>query len=229
MSGPDELDKLTEELHAAARNERPSEERKAAILEALVGDGGGSGGSGSKKAFGVLFMVVVLVSLWGWRLFGARTDEVMPLPDPVSTRQVEPPPRVEAPPVEPPPLATPPQLPPPAEPVAVNVPPAPIPDPVRRPPKPVDEVDLLAKEVRLLDSARAALPNEPRRALEVLEQHRREFPRGALTIDAELVRLEAYLRAGDRSRATAVANNLIRSAPQSPVAARARRLLEEIP
>lgn len=228
MSGPDELDKLTEELHAAARNERPSEERKAAILEAVVGDDRGSGGSGSKKAFGVLLMAV-LVGLFGWRLFGARADEVTPLPDPAPTRQVEPPPRVEAPPIEPPRPAPPPEVPPPTEPVAVEVPPAPSPEPVRQPSKPVDEVDLLAKEVQLLDSARAALPNEPRRALEVLEQHRREFPRGALIIDAELVRLEAYLRAGDRARATAVANKLIRSAPQSPVAARARRLLEEIP
>lgn len=228
MSGPDELDKLTEELHAAARNERPSEERKAAILEAVVGDDGGSGGSGSKKAFGVLLMAV-LVGLFGWRLFGARADDVTSLPDPAPTRQVEPPPRVEAPPVEPPRPAPPPEVPPPTEPVAVEVPPAPSPEPVRQPSKPVDEVDLLAKEVQLLDSARAALPNEPRRALEVLEQHRREFPRGALIIDAELVRLEAYLRAGDRSRATTVANKLIRSAPQSPVAARARRLLEEIP
>lgn len=232
MSEPDDLDKLTEELNAAARSERPSDERKAAILEALIGKGGGGGGGGPKR--GIAAIVALLAVLLG--VLGVRS---LLADEPTA-------PIVSTPPVTSGGAVVEPALEPPVAPVVEVKPPPPSPDPppadppppeaaptqeVKRPPaaRPVDELDSLAKEVRLVDAARAALPAAPRQTLALLERHRREFPAGALKVEAELVRVEAHLRAGDRASAKAIVDRITRGAPDGPVAARARRLLEEIP
>jgi hypothetical protein len=234
MSEPDDLDKLTEELNAAARSERPTDERKAAILEAIIGKGGPRGGGGPPKTLAAVVAALVLVLLGGlaWRErsspMGPPSEDPSVIPTTVMATGGG---STAAPLVQPPP---PPARVEPAVPSEVAPeppPPEPPPEVVKRtvPPPVLEEPDALAKEVRLVDAARAELPADPRSALALLERHRREFPKGALRVEAELVRLEAHLRAGERSKAQAIIDRLTRGAPEGPVAARARRLFEEIP
>jgi len=235
MSEPDDLDKLTEELNAAARSERPTDERKAAILEAILRKGGPRGGGGLPKAVGAVLSALVLLLFGGLAWRGLQSTEEAPTTEPrviptsvsptgggSTTAPIVPPP--------PPPDLVEPLTPPEVAPEPPR-PPEPPPEVVKRPvPGPVpEEPDALAKEVRLVDAARASLLGDPRGALALLERHRREFPKGALRVEADLVRLEAHLRAGERSKAQSIVDRLTRGAPEGPVAARARRLFEEIP
>lgn len=227
MSGPDDLDKLTEALHAAARAERPSDARKEEILERVIGKppGGRNGGQRLLGPLVVLALIIGGVTVWQRR--GAT-----PPPEPPATPQVVEPPSAPTPPVAPPepqlaPVNEPVEPPPTTTPISTPAQPAPSDPP--RPRRPVDEPDLLAREVALLDEARAALSTDAKRTLAILEQHRRDFPKGALRVEAELVRIEAHLRTGDRRRAEQIGNRLIKADPTGPVAARARRLLEDQP
>lgn len=229
MSERDDLDKLTEELHAAARAERPSDARKEAILERVLGKSRGGSGGGRRMIGPLVVLALLIGGVAAWRTRGTSSP-VPPERTPVA-------PISEAPRPEPAPVARSDPQPPPAElPAEAARPPddpvaSPQPSPVEppKPRRPVDEPDLLAKEVALLDAARAALSNDPQSTLSILEQHRRDFPKGALRVEADLVRIEALLRAGDRRRAEQIASRLIKTDPTGPVAARARRLLEGQP
>ncbi len=225
MSEPDDLDKLTEELHAAARAERPSDARKEAILERVMATPAGGSGGGRRLIGPLVVLALLIGGLAAWQTRGTPPP-LPPEPHPVESvneapTQLPPPVALPEPPAEPPA-----EEPRPPEPIA-NPPPPPTDTP--KPRRPVDEPDLLAKEVALLDSARAALASDPRSTLSILEQHRRDFPKGALRVEADLVRIEAHLRAGDRRLAEQIGNRLIKADPTGPVAARARRLLEGQP
>jgi hypothetical protein len=84
----------------------------------------------------------------------------------------------------------------------------------------------LMRETAQLDDARSALTRgEARRALNVLDTYARTFPRGVLRPEAEVLRIEALLAAGDRPGAQARADALTRGDPDGPYARRVRRLL----
>lgn len=218
MSGPD-LDKVTKELFDAARSEQPSPARKGAILDEVLREGGGPGGGARPLSrwmkwagFGLLLLLAGLFA------FSQRGEEAVLVP-------VTGPAVVAVPPAVVPPVA-PREVTPPPEPV-IETPPPPV---VSEPPKPPpEEPDLLAAEVRLVDEARGKLLDSPLEALKVLERHRRRFPKGALKVEADLVRVEALLRSGRRDEAGKVSKKLISADPNGPVAARAQRLMESLP
>lgn len=87
----------------------------------------------------------------------------------------------------------------------------------------------LADELALLDQARRAVADgRAATALEVLKTHARKFPRGALRDEAAVLRMEAYVLAGDRDRARTSAEAFLERAPDSPQRARVRSLLERL-
>src|SRR4029077_4348596 len=55
--------------------------------------------------------------------------------------------------------------------------------------------DTLAREIALIDAARANLATAPAPALATLETHRREFPSGQLAAEREFLAVEALLGA----------------------------------
>lgn len=80
----------------------------------------------------------------------------------------------------------------------------------------------LAAELALLDQARAAAPTESLRLLSVYQSR---YPRGALSYEASLLRIETLVRAGRRTEAVTQARALLRAAPNGPAAPRLRKLV----
>jgi RNA polymerase sigma factor (sigma-70 family) len=94
---------------------------------------------------------------------------------------------------------------------------SPIPQPPPSSSPPQD--DSLAREVALLDQARARLA-APADALALLASHAEQFPRGALVDAREAMRAEALCRHGQPAAAAAVVRELRRTHPDSAVARR---------
>jgi hypothetical protein len=85
-------------------------------------------------------------------------------------------------------------------------------------------------ELAMLDQVRAALTaGDPARSLSILERYADRFPHGSMAPEATMLRIEALLKAGDRSAATRFADSFLESEPDSPYAARVRSLLETDP
>jgi hypothetical protein len=83
-----------------------------------------------------------------------------------------------------------------------------------------------ADEVATLDQARTVLGHgDPARALSILDEYARRFPRGALAPEAAVLRIEALVAAGDRAAATRAAQSFLRANPSSPYAQRIESLL----
>jgi TolA-binding protein len=86
--------------------------------------------------------------------------------------------------------------------------------------------DSLAKELSLVDSARAALlRGEPAVALRTLSTYRSQFPRGALQAEATVQRVEALIAIGDRSSASTIGGAFLKRYPESPYSRRIASLL----
>jgi hypothetical protein len=86
----------------------------------------------------------------------------------------------------------------------------------------------LAEEVASLDRVRRAVRGgDGARALADLARHRREFPRGALGVEAAVLEIEALARAGRRAEAVARARVFRAAQPSSPYAARLRAIVPE--
>jgi hypothetical protein len=84
----------------------------------------------------------------------------------------------------------------------------------------------LPAELAMLDHARSATSaGETNRALSILDAYAARFPRGAMAPEAAVLRVEALVKAGDRSGAARFANAFLASAPHSPYAARIQSLL----
>jgi outer membrane protein assembly factor BamD (BamD/ComL family) len=82
-------------------------------------------------------------------------------------------------------------------------------------------------ELAALDEARAAIRNgAARRALALLDDYDRRFPRPELGLEARIVRIEALVAAGDLDRARELADRFLAAHPSSPSAARIRRLVD---
>lgn len=105
------------------------------------------------------------------------------------------------------------------------------PPPSARIPKgvPSPETDSLAEEAALLERARAALTNNPADALALAETHAVRFPRGKLSIEREMVIVDALRRQGRRAEARALGDTLLRRARGSLYEARIQKLLGEQP
>ena len=81
------------------------------------------------------------------------------------------------------------------------------------------------RELDLIVQAREVLTRDPRACLTVLELHAREFPSGQFRIEAEVMRIEATVAAGDRAGADALALAYLAKNPKSPYEARVRSLV----
>jgi len=84
----------------------------------------------------------------------------------------------------------------------------------------------IKRETELIGSAQRALQRgDSQAALAALERYRSEFPAGALGPEARLLEISSLLRAGERSRAEALAGAIILRNPGGQEAAAARALL----
>jgi hypothetical protein len=110
--------------------------------------------------------------------------------------------------------------PPAASPVAAR-------SPVHRPSTvaPVEPAPSVADEARLLRSAREATGTSLERALSLLAEHERKFPRGELREERELFAVDVLVRAGRTDEAVARVERLRRLAPGSPHLVAAERLV----
>lgn len=89
--------------------------------------------------------------------------------------------------------------------------------------------DALARELALLDDARVQVTHEPKTALATLDRHRTAFPRGALKLEADVLRVEALLRLGRRADAMRLATSLEKADREGLVQDRLKRLMEQHP
>ncbi len=90
----------------------------------------------------------------------------------------------------------------------------------RKPSLPADE---LAEETRLLRDADALTRGgQPVRALALLDEHARRFPRGILGEERDVERILSLCAAGRRQEARVSAERFLASRPRSPLAGRVR-------
>ena len=84
----------------------------------------------------------------------------------------------------------------------------------------------LSPQIALLDGARAALAaGDGARAKALASRYELQFPNGAFSQEAEVLRIEAMLAQGDRDGATRAGARFLQSHPSSPHAAHVRELL----
>ena len=85
----------------------------------------------------------------------------------------------------------------------------------------------LASEISLLDRARSALDGgDTNAALAALDEHGAKYDTGALTEEAELLRLEALVQRRQTAAALSQGRAFLAAHPRSPHAGRVRRLME---
>jgi TolA-binding protein len=95
-----------------------------------------------------------------------------------------------------------------------------------RAPRARDQGPDISAELALLDGASRALASgNASIALDVLERYDHEHPRGALRLEAAVLRVEALAASGQTEPATQRASELLRRHPQSPLAPRLRSLI----
>jgi hypothetical protein len=87
-------------------------------------------------------------------------------------------------------------------PVAKAVEPAPEPEaPANAEKRPVKDAVATWDEPQLIERARRALGSDPRRALQLAQEHQRRFPSGALSVEREVIVLDALARSGQSAEA----------------------------
>jgi hypothetical protein len=90
--------------------------------------------------------------------------------------------------------------------------------------------DRLREEADALDAARERLTlGDAVGALAQLDAYQRRFAGGALREEAQLLRIEALVRAGDRAAASAVARHFLKNYPASVHVRRVAALLGGLP
>jgi hypothetical protein len=86
----------------------------------------------------------------------------------------------------------------------------------------------LTRELAALDAARSALAEgDAAGALTLLDAYARGFPRGGLDLEAEVLRIDALAKAGRNGQARRRAQAFLRRHPNSVLASRARRYLDD--
>lgn len=88
-------------------------------------------------------------------------------------------------------------------------------------------VDSLAQEVSLVERARGALGSNPAEALTLTREHAARFPSGQLTMEREIVAIEALGKLGRRGEARSRAEALLKGAHGSLYEDRIRNLIPE--
>jgi outer membrane protein assembly factor BamD (BamD/ComL family) len=84
----------------------------------------------------------------------------------------------------------------------------------------------LREEIRLIDRARAAMRGgAPEQALDELKIYARRFPRGSLSQEAFVLKLEALKMAGQRERAESMARRYLAQHPDSAYSPRLERII----
>ncbi len=87
--------------------------------------------------------------------------------------------------------------------------------------------DTLADQIAAMDAIRSALASgSGGRALRLVDDYERRFPRGAFVEEAEALRVEAIAKSGDRAAASRAADRFLAAHPNSPHAARVRALVK---
>ncbi len=85
----------------------------------------------------------------------------------------------------------------------------------------------LTAELGALDAVRTALARgDPARALSLLDAYSRSYPHGQLELEAEVLRIDALARAGQRDLARQRAESFLKRQPNSALAARVRGHLQ---
>ncbi len=109
---------------------------------------------------------------------------------------------------------------------ARTTPPKARPSPGAAPDAPPNDTSRLRDEVALLDEARAAIASgSTDAALAALGRHRREHPHGFLSSEADVLRVEALVKAGRMGEARSHGEHLLAREPNGPHAKRLRSLL----
>jgi len=99
-------------------------------------------------------------------------------------------------------------------------PPSPPPAPGKRP----ANRPSLTEELTALDAASAALRGgDGARALKLLDEHARKFPRGRLRLEASVLRIEALAKTGNGAAAGGLAKRFLERHPNSVLAPRVER------
>jgi hypothetical protein len=194
---------------------------------------GASAAGGAVKAVSATLLVkwIGIGVVGGVGLAGAAAVATSAAAPPASVSQGVPLPRPAAAPAH--------AVPEPAQAHAVAEAPVAAPDeaaPVVAAPRPNSETSLsapvlevgapLAAEVAHVDRARALLSaGQADQGLALLQSYEREFPEARLLPEVLFLRLETCDRLGRRTEARAAAQRLLDGFPQSPHAARARKLL----
>lgn len=88
--------------------------------------------------------------------------------------------------------------------------------------------DPLARESALVGSARSALEGDPGRALALLEEHARQFPRGSMSLERDYLRVKALRRLGRPDEAKQAAHVHLAGYPHSPYTSNLRAMLKEL-
>lgn len=88
--------------------------------------------------------------------------------------------------------------------------------------------DSLAREARLLESARMKLQSDPSAALAKLREHATEFPQGKLAMERSLLSVDALRRSGRLPEARAAARSLLERSRGSLYENRIRKLLSTL-
>lgn len=93
---------------------------------------------------------------------------------------------------------------------------------------PSDPASELAEEVAAIRTAREALGRgQPQKCLEAVNAYFARFPKGHLSAEARLLRIEAMAASGQRDQAAAQARAMLAANPHSPYAPRLRALAGE--
>jgi hypothetical protein len=96
-------------------------------------------------------------------------------------------------------------------------------------PAPSAETDSLAREAAMLDRARGLLGSDPGAALAALDAQAVAFPAGHMSLERELLSVEALRRLHRVSEARARGESLLRRARGSIYEDRVRAILDELP
>lgn len=83
-------------------------------------------------------------------------------------------------------------------------------------------------EPQLIERARRALASDPRRALGLAQEHQRRFPSGALSLEREVIVIEALARSGQTAEARRRAASFETNYPKSIHLPRIRALRERL-
>jgi outer membrane protein assembly factor BamD (BamD/ComL family) len=88
---------------------------------------------------------------------------------------------------------------------------------------PAPAASSLAEEVRILDRVSASLSaHDSAGALTQLDAYRAKFPRGSMTLEATVLRIEALRQSGNGGAADALADDFLAKHPTSALAERVR-------